>query len=142
MYLIDTSVWIPALRKDGPKAIQERITRLVSNNEATITGVIKIELLSGCRTEQEAKKLSERLKGIASISLREEDFEQAAEAAFRLRRSGETTPVPDLLIALAASVSGNTLVHADSDFERIATVLPFQRMNLVEEVDEWRTQSG
>jgi len=140
MYLIDTSVWIVALRKDGSRPIQKRITMWVSNNEAVITGVIKIELLSGCRTEQEARKLAERLKGILSIPLSEQDFEQAAVAAFKLRKSGKTTPVPDLLIALAASISGNILVHADSDFERIASVLPLRTMNLVSEVEKWRVR--
>jgi predicted nucleic acid-binding protein len=140
MYLIDTLVWIPALRKDGPPQIQEQITGWISNNAAATTGIIKIELLSGCKTESEADLLLQRLKGITNVEFAEEDFDRTAQAAFRLRRSGHATPVPDLLIACAAAKSGSTLVHADFDFERISGILKVKTINLLEEVNRWRAE--
>ena len=138
MFLIDTSVWIPALRRDGPAEIQKRIIEWISDNVAVTTGVVKIELLSGCKTKGEADLLLERLKGITSVGFSEEDYDGAAQLAFQLRRAGSTTPVPDLLIAFAAAKSGSTLVHADSDFQRICPTLDVETVDLLDEVNEWR----
>ena len=140
MYLIDTSVWIPALRRDGPAEIQKRIVQWISDNVAIITGVVKIELLSGCKTKGEADLLLDRLKGIMSVGLSENDYDEAAQFAFQLRKAGSTTPVPDLLIAFAAAKSSSTLVHADSDFKRIAPVLNVETIDLLDEVNQWRAR--
>ncbi len=69
MYLIDTSVWIPALRKDGPPSIQEQIRKWVRENVASTNGVVRIELMGGCRTDEELSALQERLSGLQSITI-------------------------------------------------------------------------
>lgn len=138
MYLIDTSVWIPTLRKDGIRTIQETVLQMIQDNEVATTAIIKVELLSGCR-ESELAGLQNYLKGLRLISLSEEQFDQAGMLGYKLKRKGVTIGAPDLIVAVASLISGSTLVHADSDFEQIAMVSPeLKTVNYVKQVRAWQ----
>lgn len=138
MYLIDTSVWIPTLRKDGIRTIQETVSQMIQENEAATTAIIKVELLSGCR-ESELAALQNYVKGLRLVSLTEEQYDQAGMLGYKLKRKGVTIGAPDLIIAVASLTSGSTLVHADSDFEQIATVSPeLKRINYAKQVHAWQ----
>lgn len=138
MYLIDTSVWIPTLRKDGIRTIQETVLQMIQENEAATTAIIKVELLSGCR-ESELAALQNCVKGLHLVSLTEEQYDQAGMLGYKLKRKGVTIGAPDLIIAVASLTSGSTLVHADSDFEQIVTVSPeLKTINYVKQVHTWQ----
>ena len=52
MILIDTSVWIPALRdKSGGSA--EQLRQWLGDQEPALTRFNQLELLQGCRDEQD-----------------------------------------------------------------------------------------
>ena len=139
MYLIDSSVWIPALRKDGPPSIQEEIRKWIKDNVVSTNGIVRIELMGGCRTDEQLTALQERLRGLYSITIAEEHFAEAGVMHFKLRRQGITVAVTDLLIAASARSADHTLVHADSDFETIRSVFPMTTINKVQEINTWAT---
>jgi predicted nucleic acid-binding protein len=55
--------------------------------------------------------------------LTEEIFKRAIAVQGELARRGQhRLPIPDLVIAAAAEAEGLTVLHYDSDFDRIAAV--------------------
>jgi predicted nucleic acid-binding protein len=137
-YLIDSSVWIPTLRNDGPKSLKLRVRDWVMENRVAITSIVKVELISGAANDQDLEFLQDQLRGLSSILLSEDQFEEAGRTGFELRKQGITVPAADLIIAMAASVGGLTLVHADKHFEVIRTVLPIKSLSFLDEISAWR----
>jgi hypothetical protein len=56
-FLVDTSVWIFALRRDPVLEIKDRIDSLLKEDTVITTGMIKLEILAGTRTEKEYRRL-------------------------------------------------------------------------------------
>jgi len=46
-------------------------------------------------------------------------WEEISETAWSLDRKGKVVPVPDLIIAQCAKISGSTLITLDKDFKLI-----------------------
>jgi len=132
-FLVDTSVWIFALKKDYSPKIKERIDQLLLKDLIITAGMIKLELLGGTKTESEYRRLKTRLQALDSIETDESLWESAYAMAFELRRNGITVPYTDILIATCALEAGVTLLHADSHFDlicrkselRAESLLPF-----------------
>ncbi len=120
LYLVDTSAWIHALRKDSILLIRERIAQLLSIESITITDMIKLELLGGTKTEKEFSRLKKRLDSIDTIPINSSVWDESFNLAFKLRRHGITVPYTDILIAACALKSGAVLLHSDAHFEMIA----------------------
>ena len=121
--LVDTSIWIRADRK-GHEAIKDRLTGLVVAGSAWICWPIHTELLIGVKTPEHWAALDERLGSLEHAPVTDETWHQAAQLGHDLARKGQTVPLADLLIAVAAIELGLPLWTADSDFKRIATVVP------------------
>jgi predicted nucleic acid-binding protein len=120
LYLVDTSAWIHALRKDSTPLIRERIAQLLSIESIMITDMIKLELLGGTKTEKEFSRLKNRLDSIDTIPINSSVWDESFNLAFKLRRHGITVPYTDILIAACALKSGAVLLHCDAHFEMIA----------------------
>lgn len=120
MILIDTSAWLHALRKQFHPAVKERIYSILAESEVAIIGIIKLELLGGAKTEQEYKRIKNRLDALYFIESSEDLWDFSSLLAFKLRRKGITIPYTDIYIAASAVSSHAVLVHADSHFEIIA----------------------
>ena len=86
-FLIDTSAWIGALRKDGHPQVKARVAALLKHQEVYTCGMIKLELLGGTRSEKEFSRLKARLSAFASIPSDEDLWEVASKTAFHLRRT-------------------------------------------------------
>ena len=54
------------------------------------------------------------------LPLSDKIYDDAAHLGYRLRRSGVTVPVVDLVVAAAAMEHNAVVVHLDSDYELIA----------------------
>ena len=119
-FLIDTSAWILALRKNFAPPLKERIDHVLRDNEVFTTGFIVLELLGGVKTELEYKRLKSRLDALDSIATDDTLWQNACELAFHLRRKGVTVPNTDILIAACAIHAKATLIHADKHFDSIA----------------------
>lgn len=81
-------------------------------------GPVAAELLAGADGEM-AERISATLKSLPWTDLDQAGWCDVGAAARRLRRSGRTLPLTDLVIAVAAARAGHALWSFDSDFERI-----------------------
>lgn len=121
MVLPDTSVWIPYFRsRTGAEG--DRLEALIAAGEVAICGPVLAELLAGAG-EAQREAIVGTVGGLAMTELDRHSWEEVGGLAARLRRSGQTLPLTDLVIAVAATRAGHTLWSLDSDFERIAPVL-------------------
>ncbi|HDG98268.1 MAG TPA: PIN domain-containing protein [Desulfobacterales bacterium] len=120
LFLIDTSAWIFALRKNFVVQIKERVDSLLKDDVILTTGLIKLELLGGTRTQKEFYRLKNRLAVLEEIEINTVLWESSFELAFTLRRKGVTVPYTDIIIAACALNANAILVHADSHFDLIS----------------------
>ena len=57
MVLIDTSVWLFALKRDFHPEIKEFVEKTLLNEDVAINGIVKLELLGGARSQKEYRRL-------------------------------------------------------------------------------------
>jgi predicted nucleic acid-binding protein len=130
--LVDTNIWSLALRRSAHQlSLEERasvseLERLIRGEGATILGPIRQEVLSGIREAPQVERVAERLRAFPDVPLREQDYEYAAEISNRLRTSGLAASPVDALIAGAAIRRNWAVFTRDSDFPRLASVLPLR----------------
>jgi predicted nucleic acid-binding protein len=122
--LIDTSVWLQVLPtgRNAP-GLRERVDALLAADQAVTTGIVRLEVLGGVRTESEYRRLRTLFSALHSLQSVENRWDDAAGLGFELRRKGVTVPFTDLLIASVAINSGVTVVHRDRHFDLIANHL-------------------
>ena len=134
MYLVDSSAWIEYLRRTGSRA-DARVTELVERESPTagVTEPVIMELLAGARDSADFCKLR-RLTGAMPLCKIDPvcDYTEGAALYKLLRNEGLTIrSVTDCLIAAIAWRRDATVVHADADFDRIASRYPVQVMSLL-----------
>jgi len=132
-FLVDTSVWIFALRKDFVPPIKERIGELLKDHVVLINGMTKLEILGGVKTKKEFERLKTRLDSLYEVAINSMVWQIAYKIAFELRRKGITVPYTDILIAACALKSGAVLIHADRHFDLMA---PHIRLDVESYVQE------
>jgi predicted nucleic acid-binding protein len=124
-YLIETSAWIPTLRRGPtPAGLRERVRSLVAARHSATTGIVRLELLAAARDPREYDRVYWPLASSIQLPIDEQVCDEAAGLGFRLRRAGLVAQTTDLLIAAVAIRWGATLVHRDADFDRIAKHSP------------------
>ena len=117
LVLIDTSIWILALRKSSPPEIRDEVAHLLAEDRVAIVPLIRLELLGGAQSLDEFNRLQSRLSALHQMPTDEADWETAIQLAFQLRRGGKMIPYTDVLIASAAIVNNCTLLHCDRHFD-------------------------
>lgn len=117
--LIDTSCWIEFFNRPDTRHA-ESVRGLVSEDLASITGVVLSELLQGTRTEREFGDLGSALTAATWIEAGREVYARAGELGFRLRRRGVAVPVTDCVIAAAAESAGAGILTLDDHFVQLA----------------------
>ena len=120
IFLVDTSAWILSLRKDFSPEVKKRIDYLLKENTIITTGMVKLEILGGTKTESDFRRLKRRLNALDSVDLDTSLWERAYDLAFMLRRKGIMVPYTDILIAACALKTESTVVHADAHFDLMA----------------------
>jgi predicted nucleic acid-binding protein len=120
LVLIDSSAWIFTLGAKPVEEIRSEVESLVQSNKAAITSPILFELLSGERSDSGAIRLASYLAALHPFPFTSEDWIEAAEWTRGLRRRGLKVKSMDGMIAFKAMKHGLTLLHADSDMDRIA----------------------
>ncbi len=68
-------------------------------------------------------RLSSLFQALPEVPLGSGIWERSAELGFRVRRAGVSVPLPDLLIAQAASAAGLELWHMDVHFDILSSHL-------------------
>ena len=128
MIVVDTSVWIDVLNGvESPGA--ETCTRLIeAGDPVALTDVILTEILRGLRDDDEATEVERHLRAFPILRLESlGDFVLAAELYRTARRAGVTIrKTLDCLIAAPCVRTQAPLLHADSDFDRLAGCTPLR----------------
>jgi predicted nucleic acid-binding protein len=119
--LADTSVWIPYFRS-RTGADGDHLEALIAAGEAAICGPVLAELLGGA-ADAHRVAIVETVGDLPWAELDRASWQEIGAVAHRLRQTGQSLPLTDLMIAAAAARSGCALWSFDSDFERIAATL-------------------
>jgi len=138
LFLVDTSAWIFALRKEFVASVKERISQLLRDHIVLTNGMIRLELLGGVRTEKEFRRLRARFDALDEVEVSASVWEKACRMAFDLRRKGIMVPYTDILIAACALETESTLVHADAHFDLMAHHIELKVESFVKEAREKR----
>ena len=117
LFLVDSSAWLLALRKDFIPELKDRIDYLLKEDAIITIGIIRLEILRGAKTEKDFQRLKNRLDALDSVETDDATWQNACELGFKLRRKGVTVPHTDILIAACALKAGSAIVHADTHFD-------------------------
>lgn len=115
-YLLDTSAWVQAMYE---QAVAERLASHMRNGELAVCTVTALEVLYSSRNAAEYARDLERLRGLPWPDL--SDPRSAIDLQMRLAQRGwHRTPIPDVVITATAAEHDLTVLHYDSDYERLA----------------------
>jgi len=115
--VIDTSVWVEALRR--AKSREAVVLRaLLDADEAVVPVPVRVELLSGA-SNADRLRLRRGLSSLPLIYPSEDTWKLIDAWIDRAGRAGERFGLGDLLIGALASEAGALLWSLDADFERM-----------------------
>ncbi len=128
MIVVDTSVWIDVLNDVSTPAADTCISLIEDGEPVALTEVIFAEILQGLRSDAEAEEVERHLRAFPVLRLESlDDYALAARLYRRARRSGLTIRrTLDCMIAAVCVRSGAPLLHADADFDRLASCTPLR----------------
>lgn len=95
---------------------------LLDGGEVSTCGPVAAELLAGAEGHV-AERISATLASLPWADLSPIAWRDAGVAARQLRKSGQSVPLTDLAIAVAAAHAGHVLWSFDADFKRIQPVI-------------------
>ena len=122
-YLVDTSVWSLAFRRDSPKALAEvdELRRaLEAGDEIFVTGLVLQELLQGFNKPRAYSQIVEYFSVLPFIVPEIEDHINAAELRNRCRRKGIQAGTIDALLASLCIDRDIQILTTDKGFSQIA----------------------
>ena len=129
MYLVDTSIWIHALRPTGNAEIQARLKPLIVDGQTTVTEWILFELMTWLVKSEPPSSLLQWFTPVPRLPFNPEWWDTAWDLAGRLRRRGVSPSAADCLIATIAMKHRVTLIHCDTDFEAMKPILRLQTLD-------------
>ena len=118
MVIVDTSVWVKALRT-GRSEERRELDRLLAAEEVVIVGPVLAELLQGSRNRQECEELHRRLSALHYAAETQQIWARVGSLSFQLRQGGDAVGLVDLLIAALATEYGHELYTLDQHFQCI-----------------------
>jgi predicted nucleic acid-binding protein len=121
--VVDTSVWIDFFRGATTPVVQRFVALVDDDAGIAITDVILTEILQGLRSAADVRRVERRLSPFEMLRLEQlDDFRRAAALYRGARRKGLTIRrTLDCLIASVCIREDAALLHADSDFDRLAS---------------------
>ena len=128
MIVVDTSIWIRALRSaSGPEAIGLR--SLLDADEVALAVPVRSELLMGARAADRTT-LERALKGVPLLYPTDDSWRTLDNWTRIASRAGVTFTVGDLLIGVLTSEIAGLVWSADQDFARMAALNLVQRFSV------------
>lgn len=124
-YLVDTSVWSLALRRDAPDSIPEVVElarALEAGDEIFVTGLVLQELLQGFNKPKAYNQIIKYFESLPFIVPEREDYIQAANLRNRCRKKGIQVGTIDVLLAQLCIDREIEILTTDKDFFQIAKV--------------------
>ena len=104
MVLVDSSVWIEALRRQGDLAVKVALEALLEADGAIISGPILLEVLGGSR-QRDRKRLLGYFGSIPYRAVPDTAWLRAMRLSWQVRDRGVTVPWNDLLIGSLGLIS-------------------------------------
>ena len=128
MIVVDTSVWIDVLNDVDLLGARRCVKLIEAGEPVALTDVVLTEVLQGLRSEREARLVERHLRAFPILRLADlEDLVLAARLYRSARRAGITLrKTLDCLIAAPCVRTNAPLLHADDDFDRLATCTPLR----------------
>jgi predicted nucleic acid-binding protein len=126
--LVDTPIWSLALRRRAADLnthearLTQALAELIRTGQAELLGVVRQELLSGIRDEQQFQKLRGLLSAFEDPQLNAADYEEAARLHNQCRARGVAGSAFDFLLCAAARLRGWHIFTTDLDFSRYAKI--------------------
>jgi predicted nucleic acid-binding protein len=117
MIVVDTSVWIAALR-DSKSETAGTLRGLLDADEVALPVPVRSELLMGTSGTTRAQ-LAERLGALSVLYPTDETWRTLDSWTERASRSGQTFSLGDLIVGIVASEVGALVWSLDKDFERM-----------------------
>jgi predicted nucleic acid-binding protein len=127
--LADTSAWsrIAHCQADWLEALDA--------GRIVICGVVRLELLYSARTRGDVERLDAELATLRDMPIGRATFAAASSAVVDLAARGShghhRVAPPDAITAACAAEHGCAVLHYDTHFDRLATVLGFESIWVV-----------
>lgn len=128
-FLVDTSVWSLAYRRDTPPDVSQVAalrSALVGGEYVAITGMVLLELLRGFLPPRAQDRIMNDLAALELIEPTRDDYVEAARLANTCRQAGVQLGSADALLAQLAISRHLEMLTTDRDFENAARVVPLQ----------------
>ena len=129
MYLVDSSIWIHALRPAGNTEIQARLKPLIIEGQTAVTEWIILELMTGLLKSQQPSSFLQWFAPVPRLPFDPKWWDHAWDLAGKLRRHGVSPSAADCLIATIAIKHQVTLIHCDTDFEAMKPILRLETLD-------------
>jgi predicted nucleic acid-binding protein len=123
--LADTSAWVEYDRATGSRVDQRLAELIAAEGPLAVTAPVIMEVVAGARSDDRESDLRRLLLRFALLDFDvAADFDAAATIYRRCRRAGVTPRgMVDCMIASVAQRHKATLLAADADLNRVATVV-------------------
>jgi len=118
MVLVDSSVWIESLRRDGRLDVKLALESLLEEYEAAWCGPVKLEVLGGARAS-DRQKLEMHFECIPYFQMKDAAWDAAKKIAWRLRDHGCNPPWNDILIATLSVQAECRVYSIDRHFQQM-----------------------
>jgi predicted nucleic acid-binding protein len=122
--IVDTSVWVAALRSSQSREA-EVLTTLLDADEVGLPVPVRVELFSGA-TRTDRARLRRGLSALPVLYPGEESWAMLDQWVDRVGQAGQRFGFGDLLIGVLAAETGSLIWSLDADFARM------RRLRLVE----------
>ena len=117
----DSAVWIAFLRS-GARGAAAALDSLLANQSVAVCGPVVAEILAGA-DRRDRLHLRSLFGGLPWAAIDRSSWARVGDVAAELRERGETVPLTDLEIAVAAEGADARLWSWDTDFDRIERVM-------------------
>jgi predicted nucleic acid-binding protein len=118
MIVVDTSVWISALRSRESKE-SRHLSELLEADQVAMAIPVRVEILSGAARAQQAR-LSRTLSALPLLYPSESTWHRIEEWLDTIKLAGDCFGVGELLVAGIAAEHDAAVWSLDSDFTRMA----------------------
>ncbi len=122
LVLIDTSIWVEALRPHGLAGCREAVARVAAAGRGATCDVVLTEVLRGARSEAQAHAWAYSLLALRLLPSDGLGI-LAARIGRALRDAGASPPLGDLLVAATALKHGAVVLHRDRHLHQIAATM-------------------
>jgi hypothetical protein len=128
-YLVDTSVWSLAFRRDTPADSSEVVElkrALETGDTIFVTGLVLQELLQGFNKPRAYDQIVEHFGALPFLTPEREDHIEAANLRNGCRKKGIQIGTIDALLAQLCISRELGLLTTDKDFTQIAKIFPLK----------------